>query len=151
MSVVPITDVGYHLLAKLGVKYEPPAGHGEIEHKFWQYTIYRWALSRGFPAEIEQWLNGKSVDVGVEWDEKKVALEIALENMEKELRNLVRDLEAGWDQVVFCVLSDRELNRLKNEIAKRFGSKLLDSGKVGFMKLSTFLIVLNRQNKADES
>ena len=68
-----------------------------------------------------------------------MALEIALEDMEKELSNLVRDLEAGWDQVVFCVLTDNELNRLKNEIAKRFGSKLLDSEKVAFMKLSRFL------------
>ena len=96
-------------------------------------------LSRGFPVEIEQWLNGKSVDVGVIWEEKKVAVEVALENMEKEISNFVKDLETGWDKVIFAVLSDRELNRLKNQIAKRFGSKSLEDDKVGFMKLSTFL------------
>ncbi len=41
--------------------------------------------------------------------------------------------------MIFAVLSDKELNRLKNEIAKRFGSNSLEDDKVGFMKLSTFL------------
>jgi len=149
MSVMQITEAGYHLLAKLGVECEQPVGHGSIEHTFWQYTIYHWAIAQGFPAKIEQWLNNKAVDVGVEWREKKVAVEVALENMEKELNNLIADLEAGWDQIIFAVLTDKELNRLKNEIARRFGSKLLENGKVGFMKLSTFLETKKHQKEAD--
>lgn len=149
MSVMQITEAGYHLLAKLDVECEQPVGHGSIEHTFWQYTIYHWAIAQGFPAKIEQWLNNKAVDVGVEWREKKVAVEVALENMEKELNNLIADLEAGWDQIIFAVLTDKELNRLKNEIARRFGSKLLENGKVGFMKLSTFLETKKHQKEAD--
>jgi len=149
LSVVEITEAGYHLLAKLGVKCEPPVGHGGIEHTFWQHTVYRWAIARGYPARIEQWLNGKSSDVGIEWDEKKAAIEVALEDMEKEINNLIKAMEAGWHHVVFCVLTDKELNRLKNEIAKRFGTTLLESSKVSFMKLSTFLTVLNGQNKTN--
>lgn len=104
-STVEITEAGYHLLSKLSVKYERPTGHGYIEHKFWQYAIYRWAIARGFPARIEQWHNNKAVDVAVEWDKKRVAVEVALENMDKEMENFVSDLEAGWDKIIFAVLS----------------------------------------------
>jgi hypothetical protein len=140
VSTIELLPHTLRMLDKLQVKYAEPTGHGSIEHKFWQHNAFNWAIqTKGHPARIEYWLNSKSVDVGIEWDEKKVALEIAMEDMEKELNNLIRDLEAGWDQVVFCVLTDKELNRLRNEIAKRFGSNLLDTGKVAFMNLSTFL------------
>ena len=139
LSVVQITEAGYHLLNKLGVPCQPPAGHGGVDHSFWQHAIYRWALARGYPAQIEKWHNGKSVDVAIEWDEKKVAVEVALEDMEKEMNNLVKDMEAGWDQIVFAALSSKELNELKNQIAKRFGTNVLETKKVTFMKLSTFL------------
>ena len=148
-SVVQITEAGYHLLSKLGVRCVHPAGNGSIPHKFWQHTIYRWAIGMAFPAKIEQWLNGKSVDVGIEWDERKVALEIALENMEKEISNLIRDLETGWDKVVFAALTDNDIKQLQNEIANRFGTKLLKEDKVGFMKLSTFLEVKKASENAD--
>jgi len=146
LSVVEITEAGYHLLSKLGLKCVPPVGHGSFEHKFWQYTVYRWALGQKYPAGIEHWHNEKSVDVTVDWDERKVAVEVALENMEKELGNLIRDLETGHDQVIFCTLTDKEQNQLRNEIARRFGANLLESGKVSFMKLSTFLQTKNNQD-----
>lgn len=139
LSVVEINQAGYHLLSKLGVDCKQPVGHGGIEHVFWQYAVYRWAVEQGYPAKIEQWLSNKSVDVGVEWAEKKVAVEVALENMEKEISNLIKDLEAGWDQIVFAVLTEKELNRLKNEIAKRFGTQSIEEEKVSFMMLNTFL------------
>ena len=141
LTVVEITEAGYHLLNKLNVTCQRPAGHGGIAHSFWQHVIYRWALARGHPTGIEKWQSNKSVDVGIEWDEKKVAVEVALEDMEKEMNNLIKDLEGGWDQIVFAALGTKELNELKNEIAKRFGSKVLESDKVAFMKLSTFLDV----------
>jgi hypothetical protein len=149
LSVVEITEAGYHLLAKLGIGCEPPAGHGSIEHKFWQYVIYRWAIRQGYPAKIEQWLNNKSVDVGVEWEERKVAVEVGLGNMEKEISNFIKDLEAGWDKVIFASLSDKELNQLRNEIGKRFGSNSLESDRVGFMKLKTFLETKRHQQETE--
>ncbi len=148
LSVVEITEAGYHLLAKLGLKCDPPVGHGSLEHKFWQWTIFR-SLINSHQAQIEKWLNGKSVDVAVEWDEKKCAIEIALEDMEKELNNLVRDLEAGWDRIVFCAITEKEINRLRNEIGKRFESKLLTTGKVAFVKLSTLWEFEEGRKKTD--
>ena len=142
-SIVEITEAGYHLLAKLGIKCEQPTGHGYIEHKFWQYTIRRWALAQGFPAKIEQWRNGKAVDVGVEWEERKVAVEIALGKLDKELENFVSDLEAGWDKIIFAVLTDEKLRQLKNKIIEKFGRKTLEEEKVAFMRLKTFLETKN--------
>lgn len=139
VSTVELPAHTLQLLDRLRIKYPRPEGHGKAEHKFWQHTIYRWAIEQGHVPKIEYRLNGKSVDVGIEWDEKKVALEVALEDMEKEINNLLKDLEAGWNQIIFCTLTDKETSRLKNEIGARFGTKLLQNGKVAFMKLSTFL------------
>jgi len=142
-STVEITEAGYHLLAKLGIKCEQPVGHGDIEHKFWQYTIRRWSIAQGFPAKIEQWRNRKAVDVGVEWDERKVAVEIALGKLDKELENFVSDLEAGWDKIIFAVLTDEKLKQLKNKIIEKFGRKSLEDEKVASMRLKTFLETKN--------
>ncbi|MBN2269778.1 MAG: hypothetical protein JXN61_04135, partial [Sedimentisphaerales bacterium] len=150
LSVIEITQAGYSLLSKLAVDCKQPVGHGGIEHLFWQHTIYRWAIAKGYPAKIEQWLSNKSVDIGVEWAEKKVAVEVALDNMEKEISNLIKDLEAGWDQVVFAVLSEKELNQLKNEIARRFGADLMEKNRVAFMMLNTFLETNDSQGDEDE-
>ena len=140
LSVVVLTDAGQRIVDKLNIKHPEPLGHGGVEHKFWQYAAFRWAVGeKGFPAKIEKWQNGKSVDVGVEWHEKKVALEIALNDMEKELNNLVCDLEAGWDQVIFCVLTEKERVCLKDKIDNMYGGELFANDKVGFMKLSVFL------------
>jgi hypothetical protein len=40
---------------------------------------------------------------------------------------------------VFAALHDKKLNQLKNEIARRFGTELLDSRRATFVKLTTLL------------
>jgi len=80
------------------------------------------------------------VDVGIDWGDEKIAIEIALgPNLDKEMTNLIKDLECGWDTVVFATLTDNEENQLRNMIADRFGAELLKTDKVGFVRLSRFL------------
>lgn len=40
---------------------------------------------------------------------------------------------------IFDTPSDKELNQLRNGIARRFGNELLDSGNFTYVKLSAFL------------
>lgn len=48
-------------------------------------------------------------------------------------------MEAGWDQVIFCVLTEKERVCLKDKIDNMYGGELFVNDKVGFMKLSVFL------------
>ena len=110
------TDRGYQLLEALQVKVERPKGNGGFVHQFWQHTIYMWAVKQGYPARIEEALHEKRVDVGVEWQEKRCAVEVVMEGLEKELSNLKRDLDDGWDQVIFCAEQEETLERLRKMI-----------------------------------
>jgi len=140
LAVLELTDRAYALLDDLEVRYERPRGHGSYCHKFWQHRILAFARARGWPARIEDSrTGGKSVDVSVKWEERHTAVEVVIEGIEKEIGNLARDLDAGYDRVIFCAADDKTLVRLKKLIEKHFGTDLLTSGRVAFLKLATFL------------
>lgn len=147
ISTVVLTEAGQEILDRLSVKYSKSAGHGGTEHKFWQYAGFRWAKEQGCKPEIERYMGGKSADVGTEQGEDKVALEIVISEVEKEIRNLILDMESGWQKVVFCALSDKKLNLLRNKIAEKFGEEMLNSDRIDFMKLSVFLDCKEYQRK----
>ena len=102
------TEKALELLDKNGITYGPAKGHGSHVHQFWQYRIWRKFKDRKdcVNCRIEASLseNGKQVDVGIRFQKEKVAYEIAMgPKFKRELENLRRDLEDGWDRVVFCV------------------------------------------------
>jgi len=138
-TLAELTGEGCKLLERLEVRYEHPLGRGTFEHKYWQHVVHCWAVAQGYPSQIEQEVAGKAVDVGVIWDEKRVAVEIVVEGVEKELSNLSKDLERGWDQVVFCAVQQGMLDRLRDLVLDRFGDGLLRRDKVRFRRLSEFL------------
>jgi hypothetical protein len=140
IALTELTERGYALLDALSVKYERPRGHGSFVHKFWQHTIHAWAVAQGYPARIEDsGAGGKSVDVGIVWDGRRTAVEVLVEGLEKELSNLLKDLERGWDRVVFCAVDDATLKSLEQRIQQQFGRDLFVESKVSFMRLGRFL------------
>ena len=140
LAVLELTDRAYALLDDLEVRYERPRGHGSYCHKFWQHRILMFAQARGWPARIEDSrTGGKAVDVSVEWEERHTAVEVLVEGVDKEISNLVQDLDEGYDQVIFCVVDDKTRERLKQQIEKEFGGDLFTQGRVAFLKLATFL------------
>jgi len=138
-TLVELTEEGRKLLERLEVRYEHPPGRGTFEHRYWQHVVHRWAVARGYPSQIEQEVAGKAVDVGVIWDERRVAVEVVVEGLEKELSNLSKDLERGWDQVVFCATQKNTLDRLHDLILDKFGGQLLRRDRVSLRRLSEFL------------
>ena len=69
--------------------------------------------SRFQPITIEKWQNGKSVDVAIIWDEKQVAVEVALEDMEKEMirKSLKRHGGRRKEAALELGISERTLYR----------------------------------------
>jgi len=138
LQLTEITEAGYRLLKEFDVPAAPPPGRGGFVHRFWAQTVYTWAVRRGYPAQIEQEVVGKPVDVGVIWEEKRVAVEIVIEGIEKELTNLAKDIP-HWDQVVFCAVNQDTLDRLKHLVLDKFGEQWINDNRVRFEFLHRFL------------
>jgi len=116
ITVAEITEKGYELLDRLKVKYEKPRGKGGLEHRFWQAVITDWGRRHGYNAAIEDFRNGKSVDVGLEIDGRSVACEIVITGEQKELFNLGKDSMAGWDEIWFCCSDERVAAKIRELI-----------------------------------
>jgi len=148
ITLLEVTERGYQVLDGLQVKTVRPKGNGGFIHRYWQHIIHTWAVERGYPAEIEQALQRKRVDVGIEWDEKKCAVEVVIKGLDKEVSNFVKDIEDGWDQVVFCAETQKTLDTLKKMIEEEVekgglggdgdGHGKVD-GRVAFMRLKEFI------------
>lgn len=139
LQVTEVTQEGYRLLDQYGVYADHPLGRGAFEHRLWRNVVHAWAVRQGYPSQAEQDVAGKAVDVGVVWEERRVAVEIVFEGLAKELGNLVKDLERGWDQIVFCAVKKDTLERLRQMVLETFGEDLVSRDRARFVRLCDFL------------
>lgn len=139
IQLTEVTNEGYKLLERYEVKVGRPAGRGGFEHRFWQQKVHEWAIRRGYPATIELEVMGKAVDVGVIWEEESTAVEVVVEGIDKELKNIGKDAESGWSKTVLCAVKQETLARLREKVLDEFGEELIQQGKVRFVPLSKFL------------
>ena len=139
LQVTEVTEQGYQELERFDVHVPRPPGRGGFEHRLWQHIVHAWAVGRGYPAQIEQEVAGKPVDVGVIWDEKRVAVEIVVEGIEKELDNFGKDMAAGWDQVIFAAVEQATLDQLRDRVLDTFNEEVFVQDKVDFQRLCKFL------------
>jgi hypothetical protein len=125
IALVEVTSKGWELLERYKVNVRKPAGKGGLIHQYWQQRLQKWFLQNypGCKATIEQMVEGKAVDVGVEIEGRRIAVEIMIKGEEKELVNIVKDLEVGFDEVVI-VTEDKETGRsLERKIGETLGDK----------------------------
>ena len=140
MTLLEITNRGWEFLRDEGFKIHVPRGHGSWRHRYFQNKLQRWFLENypGCKAEIEQQeIGNKAVDIGVEIGGRKIAVEVQIEGEEKELNNIVRDLEAGWDEVIICSQQKDTLERIKKRLKDAFGDEY--DMVVSFKELREFL------------
>ncbi|MBI4450278.1 ATP-binding protein [Candidatus Uhrbacteria bacterium] len=117
-----ITDAGYALLDLLKVPYHRPRGKGGWEHQYHQRSIAKWAARNDYHRVlVEHSVDGKSVDVALE-GEKRIAVEILVNGPRKEMANL-RDLQAGYDEVWFCVKDQQTAGQIRELIGATFGDE----------------------------
>lgn len=144
-----LTDKGYAFLKEMKVSCDRPRGKGSWEHVFHQHSIAEWGSRTGWQASVEHFSNGKAVDVCLEKDGKRGAVEILCHGVMKELANL-RDLFAGYSEVWFCVPDPAEAGRLRELISLKFGeeAKAILS-RVRFKLLGDFQdsLALHRQSR----
>jgi hypothetical protein len=110
-------------------------GKGDFKHKFWQHTIKKFFESLGYNAEIEKRYGFKNVDVGLEMNGNKTAVEVEL-SPEHLLENVQKDSEAGSELIIVAVPNQRSINAYWKKI-KAYNKDLLK--KVEFRVLTDFL------------
>lgn len=122
VKVVAITAQGYGALKELGVQPCMPRGKGKIESQFWQYAIVRHVQGREPRAVVtiegRRGAEGKAADVVAELDGKAVAYEVQLSVAKHVTENVVKDLLAGFDEVVVGVLTERDRTVVEKHSAR---------------------------------
>lgn len=91
----------------------------ESTHKYLQTLIKKMAEQRGFKAIIEAPVlnNTGRVDVSLEREDKKIAVEISVTtNKEHEFNNIKKCIEADYDNVVLCSVDKKHLQTIQKYV-----------------------------------
>ncbi|MBN1868005.1 hypothetical protein JW916_12025 [Candidatus Sumerlaeota bacterium] len=99
---------------KIGAQKLGP-GKGGFQHKFCQNRIREHFESLGYRAQIEAYLDGKSVDVGVWKTMEKLAVEVAMTAVH-ERENVIKDFRAGWDRIAIVFLDEAVRRSVEEEL-----------------------------------
>lgn len=136
------TRLGRLRLREANVKFmqvvgdAPHGPDGDATHIYYQNKIARQLEANGWATEIEMALREKRVDVGAIRGPARHAYEVVNVDLDKELSNLTKDVEEGWQRVVFCVLHKEVESELAGLITTELGSGMLEP--VEFRLLASF-------------
>jgi len=88
------------------------------EHEYWKHKVGEYYRKRGYKISYEYRLNGgRSVDIVVEKDGKRIAVEIETGRSDA-VYNVRKALEAGFDEVVIVVIDEKVKIELDQFIAR---------------------------------
>ena len=93
-------------------------GKGGLEHKYWQHVIREHCQKQGCYAVIEQSFDDKNVDVGVEKDGQRTAVEIELTDANL-LANVEKDTPA-CNKVIICAKSQDKPKEYAKRLEQEF-------------------------------
>jgi hypothetical protein len=104
---------------------EPPAGRGGTIHRHIQHLAEEGATAKGYVAQCEKDLgNGGIVDVHLENEEMRIAVEIAVASKpSRELAHIRHCLAAGYDRVFDVFVDEGMLERTQALIAGEFSAE----------------------------
>ena len=122
IETIEILRTGFAILKQRGIQPKRYVGRGTFDCKFWAVWICRYLVKvfSGCKPEIEKVREGKAADVAVEINGILRAYEIQLSTKHVS-ENLFGDLNAGFDEVVFCALTQRTLDTIKEKLEKELG------------------------------
>ncbi len=124
----------------IGVDFEDARlrGKGSTEHVILQNVLAEAMRDSGKSVEIEFHVKGKSVDVAEHGSLKSVAYELELQPSHPHVvENILRDLEAGFDEVVVITRNQIGQNEAKAQIYQKIDWTKLS--KVSFKLIREFL------------
>lgn len=135
INLSKITKKGREIADGLGMRANILRGKGGFTHQFWAYAIMKYYKETGeASSSIENDSLGKAPDVSLIFKDKKVAVEICIND--NESFNLVKDLDVGFDEVWICFETEEMMNKIKRRIQKNLGKDVIE--KVQFRLLSEF-------------
>lgn len=114
--VISIKKIGHR------PKLSAPEIKDESQHRYLQTLVKKMAEEKGYKAIIEQPTpnNLGRVDVGLEKDGKKVAIEISITSTaDQELNNLEKCLKAGYEKVILCSPDKKTLENVKTLVSQK--------------------------------
>lgn len=113
-------------------------GQGGPIHRPFQQEVKKDAESKGYQVTIEKCLGDKRADIGIETDRGIVACEISLSIPDKEFQNLVKDLDAGFVQVIACCKDQQQIRMIKALVEEKLSPE--QQAKISFFLLSHYVI-----------
>ena len=91
------------------------AGKGGFVHRLHQHRLKKVFESQGYKVKIEEYKNGKNVDLGLNKGNKSIAVEIAMSS-QGEISNIEKDIAAGWREVWTLCCSEKVLAGINLEL-----------------------------------
>jgi len=113
------------------------SGKDGLEHKYWQHIIRAHFQKQGFYTVIGQCFCGKNVDVGLEKNGAKWAVEIEL-SPDNILVNVEKDA-AACQKIIICVRSEKSKEDYEDRVKASFSGEFIQ--KVTFEILGNFIPV----------
>jgi len=105
---------------KMPSTYENPG----FLHQYLQHQVKEAMTAQGFKATLEKCVRGKSIDVVLEREGDKVAVEIAVTD-KHEIVNIRKDILAGFDEVVIIGKDRKVVAAVKKKLSAAFDSDIL--------------------------
>lgn len=142
LKILELTNNGKNFLKKLG--HEPQTYPNGPNHMYWKDRIARYFKKMGCKTTIEHKMeNGKSIDVLVEKNNRKIAFEIETGKSDA-IYNIIKDMEADIDLVV-SVGINKEVTKKIIEQLKFKG--LYENKKITVLETKDFEIKNRQKNQ----
>jgi hypothetical protein len=145
VKMLRLTLKGY---LALGIK--PPKQYsklqGSLEHIWWQENIAMDYRGKGYKAIIEQELNEKAVDVGVEKNNELVAVEIEL-TPNNAVYNFRADIDVGFSRVFIACKNNNVKRIIEKQLQIFLANNIAYMSKSKVVLLSEFPFVKKLHNE----
>lgn len=148
VTLTEISESGWEQLRLRKAGVHKPAGRGGFMHTFYQDAVAKW-IERTYQdshPRIEAMVNGKAVDCLAEINGQAESFEVVMNGNEwasqlKEVRNIVKDLEAGVSRVTICAEDEQALARIREHVQRELGHEYIGKhqDKVQWRLLAEFL------------
>jgi len=119
-KIVGLTKKGKQVLREKDVE-NVERGKGGLEHRFWQHTIAEHFEEKGYDAKIEHEIDGKSIDVYAE-NEERIGIEVAM-SAKGEVENIKQNLKLGLDQNIVTCKYESIMSELGVKMRKKMGEE----------------------------
>lgn len=137
ITLLEITSTGREMLERFGVKVNLPGGKGGLRHQYFQNKIAEWVRANHPDAKavIEDASSGKAVDVSFVQSGKRIAIEVLVNGIDKEMSNVEKD--SDYDEVWLVAETQEQLTRLKEKVEAAFDAE--QRAKLRFEHIAAFL------------